>query len=141
MTYEFLSPGWLGALHGIISERVSQAAKAEPDVSFSVCETARQPPAHLSADGAALSWCCKVACGAVTFSTQPDDDVDLRVVGDYDALASLATLDTAGDPAREDDLRRRGEALVAAGRIEVVGAAARPASIGSFHDAIARLTR
>lgn len=141
MTYEFLSPGWLAALHGIISERVTQAAKAEPDLTFSVCETAHRPPAHLSADGGALSWCCKVVGGAVTFSTQADDDVDLRVVGDYHALASLAPLDTAGDPAREADLRQRCDALVAAGRIVVIGAAVRPASIGSFHDAIARLTR
>lgn len=141
MTYEFLSPGWLAALHGIISERVSQAAKAEPGLTFSVCETAFRPPAHLAADGAPLSWCCRVERGVVAFSTRPDEDVDLRVVGDYAALLSLATFDTADDPARQADLRRRGEALVAVGRIFVTGAADRPASIGSFHDAIARLTR
>ncbi|PZQ58281.1 MAG: hypothetical protein DI570_18155 [Phenylobacterium zucineum] len=140
VTYEFMSPPWLAALHGIISERVSQVARREPGMSFSVCEVARDPPAHLSPDGASLSWCCRVTQGLVTFSLEPAEDVDLRVEGDYAALASLAPIVVDDDPEAATRLREASDALVAAGRVRVSGAAVRPASIGSFHDAIARLT-
>jgi len=140
LAYEFMSPAWLAALHGVISERVGRAAGAEPDMTFSVCEVALDPPAHLSPDGAPLAWCCKVVRGQVAFTARPADDVDLKVEGDYAALASLAPIVVGDDPAAAERMRKAGEALVAAGRIRVRGAANRPESIGSFHDAIARLT-
>ena len=137
--YEFMSSTWFAALHGIIAERVARVA-ATVDVTFSVCEVALDPPRHLSPNGASLAWSYKVAGGEVVFSQVEADDVDLKIEGDYAALASLAPLVIGADPAAAEAYRAASEALVAAGRVRVREIAPRLPQIGSFHDAIAALT-
>lgn len=141
MRYAFLSREWLAALHGVIEERVGAVQRLRP-VSFSVAEVALRPPANIAPPGAdAIAWSCRVTDGQVAFALEDDPEAEVRVVGDYDALNSLAAIETdlAGGAER---MSERSEALIQAKRVTVFGSSAgRPAEIGSFHNVMARLTR
>jgi hypothetical protein len=108
---------------------------------MSICEVFTDPPAALSPDGAPIAWSCVVSGADVDFRMQARDDVAYKVVVDYDAVLPLGRYDTRGDPARAAELRAMGQALSASGKMVVTGARpAGPSALGSFHDAIARLT-
>jgi hypothetical protein len=51
--FNFCSPDWLAPYHGAMAACVAIAAVDAPDLSFSICELASDPPAHASA---AASW-------------------------------------------------------------------------------------
>lgn len=139
--YVFGSREWMAAFHGLVAERVAALAPANPDLTLSICEVFTNPPAALSPDGAPLAWSCVVSGGEVDFRPVARDDVAFKVVVDYDAVLPLGRYDTRGDPARAAELRAMGQALAASGKMTVTGVrASGPSALGSFHDAIAKLT-
>jgi hypothetical protein len=144
--YELASREWFAAMHALVSDRVSAALRLNPDLRTSACEVFLKPPPHLAPDGAdRLAWSYSVANGRLTFALEERDDVDLKIVGDYDAILPIARLRVGGDPQRQAELQAMSAELVQAGRLAFPRRAAPPEGLDphpfdTIHDAIARLT-
>jgi hypothetical protein len=128
-------------MHGMVSERVARLRFEIPDISWSICEVFTDPPVTLSPDGRPLAWHCVVSSGEVLFGDSEIDDVQFKVVADYDAILALGRYDTEGKPERAAELSQMGQALVRDGRMRLIGdRSKRDPRIGDFHDRIARVT-
>ena len=140
MKYTFATPEWFACLHGIIAERAAAVAVQHPDVRFSMCEVFHNVPTSLSNDGT-LAWHVVVRGAEVEFGTTERDDVDLKYFADFPAIVPLTRLDTGGSADRAAELTRIVEGMMSRGQLRIVGSRSPGAElIGSFHDAIARLT-
>lgn len=141
MRYAFASPGWMAFMHGLVIERVRRFQTEAPDIAWSICEVFTDPPAELSPDGAPLAWHCIVNNGEVTFGLTEVDDVEFKVVIDYDAVVPLGRYDTRGEPARQAELGAMAQVLRDSGKMRVIGdRSRRDPRVGDFHDLIARVT-
>lgn len=142
MKYEFCSREWLAAVHGMIRERVRLAAQTESGISFSICEVFHNAPPHIAADKEGrVAWHCYVTNGNVSFGHAEVNDTQIKVIGDYADFVPVARYNTMGDPERVAEFGAMTQRLLEENRAELIGSAAgRPASIGSFHDAIAQIT-
>jgi hypothetical protein len=141
MLYAFGSPGWMAFMHGLVVERVHRLRGEAPDIAWSICEVFTDPPRELSPNGAPLAWSCVVRDGAVQFEAADRDDVEFKVVVDYEAVVPLGRYDTRGDPDRRAELTGMSQALVASGKMRLVGdRSKRDPRVGDFHDIIARVT-
>lgn len=141
MRYEFAGPGWMAFMHGMMVERAARLATEPPEVAWSICEVFTDPPRDLSRNGRPLAWYAEVRGGQVEFGGTERDDVDVKIVADYNAVLPLARYDTRGDPARAAELAAAGQALRDQGLMTIVGdRAGRDPRVGNFHDAIARVT-
>ena len=141
MRYEFASPQWLAALHGIIVERADREAEVKPQLSMSICEVFTDAPARLAGPERRIVWSCVVQGGEIDFRLAERDDVRMKVVVPYDKVLALGRYDTRGDPARAAELAAIAAALRASGDMQTIGPHhPEPQAISSVHDAIARLT-
>jgi hypothetical protein len=141
MKYEFASPAWLAAIHGIISERAAQMMKQTPGLRMSICEAFTDAPPHLADVAGKIVWSCVIDDGVVDFRLAQRDDVRFKVAVDYAAVLPLGQFDTKGDPARQAELSRMSADLIERGVMKIVGQRdSDPRAMPSVHDAIARLT-
>jgi|ERR1700723_2440751 hypothetical protein len=141
MKYEFASPAWLAAIHGIISERAAWLIKDTPDLRMSICEVFTGAPAHLADQAGKIVWSCVIDGAGVDFRLAERDDVRFKVTVAYAAVLPLGRFDTKGDPERRVELSRMSADLIERGVMKIVGARdADPRAMPSVHDAIARLT-
>jgi hypothetical protein len=142
MKYEFLTGPWFAALHGIISEKARNAAKANPDFRYSTCEIFDGvPPELANMPGGKTAWYARVEGDKVEFGLAELDDTSFKALADYAAVLPLARFDTMGRADRTEELQARSAALVAEGRLTLLGSL--PSANECFsdlHDAIARLT-
>lgn len=139
--YEFASPQWIAFMHGMIVERVKRWKEDAPDLSWSICEVFTNPPEHLSPAGAPIAWSCIYNRGDLTFEASERDDVEFKVVVDYNAVLPLGRYDTAGCPARQKELADMAAHLRASGAMKVTGdRSQRDPRVGDLHDLIARVT-
>jgi hypothetical protein len=106
MKYEFASPAWCAAMHGLIAERVATEAKTRPDLVMSICEVFTDAPPHLADADGKVAWSCVVDGAEIDFRCSERDDVRVKVVGDYAAILPLGRYETRGDPDRAKDSRR-----------------------------------
>ncbi len=141
MKYEFASPAWLAAIHGIISERAARLMRETPDLRMSICEVFTDAPAHLANAGGRIVWSCVIDSGVVDFRLAERDDVRFKVTIDYAAVLPLGQFDTKGDPERQAELSRMSADLIDRGVMKIVGQRdSDPRAMPSVHDAIAQLT-
>lgn len=141
MRYEFASPAWCAALHGLIAERVVWEVKEKPNLSMSICEVFTDAPAHLADANGRAAWSCIVTCHTIDFRRTERDDVRFKVIGDYATILPLGRYDTRGEPTREAELARMAIGAVESGRMKLIGElTSNDQAITSIHDAIARLT-
>ena len=141
MKYEFASPAWLAAIHGIISERASSLMKETPALRMSICEVFTGAPRHLADDAGRIVWSCVIEEGVVDFRLAERDDTRFKVTVDYAAVLPLGRFDAKGDPERQTELSRMSAELIERGVMKIVGTRdSDPRAMPSVHDAIARLT-
>ncbi len=141
MKYEFASPEWCAALHGLIAERAAWEVKSKPNLRMSICEVFTGAPARFADTDGNAAWSCVINDGRVDFQRRVRDDVRFKVVGDYAAILPLGRYDTRGDPARAAELAAMALKVRESGGMTVIGERlADPQAITSIHDAIARLT-
>ncbi|MES2987352.1 MAG: hypothetical protein V4808_05570 [Pseudomonadota bacterium] len=139
--YAFGSREWLAFLHGIFRERAAQMKAAGGDVSFSMCEVFTDPPAEIANDADRLVWSCVITDGEVDFRTSERDDVNIKIIADYQACLPICRFDTQGDPARAAEMGAMMKKLREAGQIEVITQGSNGAgTMPSVHDATARVT-
>jgi hypothetical protein len=142
MKYEFGSPEWMIAIHGVIAGRAGVVGALHPELTFSMCEVYTDAPVHLSGADRKIAWHFRLMGWTVEFDASEADDVDYKVVCDYQGILPAGRFDTRGDPARLAELKAIGQALADAGKLKILGdPAKRPEVFGSTHDSIARLTR
>jgi hypothetical protein len=128
-------------MHGLVVERAARLRREAPGLGWSICEVFTAPPRELSPDGSPLAWHCVVRDGEVTFGDTETDDVEFKVIVDYEAVLPLGRYDTRGEPARQAELAAMAQALRDAGRMQVIGdRSGRDPRVGDFHDVIARVT-
>lgn len=140
MKYEFASKQWLAALHGLIVGRAGAMGAIDPYLSYSLCEVYTGTPTHISPTGK-LAWHYRVRGTEVEFHETESDDVDFKVVCDYQSILPAGRFDTKGDPERLSEMAAMGNKLEKDGKLERFGdPAKRPGSFRSLHDAIARMT-
>lgn len=141
LRYEFASPGWVAFMHGMVTERLQRFRTEAPDIAWSICEVFTDPPKHLSASGAPLAWSCIVRNGELIFEARERDDVEFKVIADYDAIVPLGRYDTMGDPERRTELSEMAARLQKSGVMKTMGdRSKRDPRVGDFHDLIARVT-
>jgi hypothetical protein len=141
MRYEFASPGWLAAIHGIISERAGQLIKETAGLRMSICEVFTDAPSHLADDAGRIVWSCVIDDGVVDFRLAERDDTRFKVTVDYAAVLPLGRFDTKGDPERQTELSRMSAELIEKGVMKVMGTRdSDPRAMPSVHDSIAKLT-
>jgi len=140
MKYAFATPEWFACLNGIAVERAAAVGAKHPDVRFSMCEVFNNVPTSLSNTGR-LAWHVVIRGTEVEFGTTERDDVDLKYIADFDAIRPLAHYDTQGSPERAAELGKLVADLTSRGLLKMSGSPSPGAAlIGSFHDAIVRLT-
>ncbi len=142
MKYAFASAEWFACLHGIISERAFAVGAAHPDLTYSICEVFIDAPADSPlTKGGQMAWYAVVKGQEVRFGLDEIDDVDFKVFIPFEEVPALARYDTRGDPDRAAELAGLVAEVVARGRFRSIGERSNSAEvIGSFHDAISRLT-
>jgi hypothetical protein len=87
---EFASAEWLTYLKKLFLARAATNPKTVDGVT---CEVYRNPPAHLLPAGkSVLAWTRTIRNGIATVSFEecPNEDADVKLVADYDALLPLA---------------------------------------------------
>jgi len=138
--YDFATPEWFACLHGIALERAASAYSRIPDVRFSMCEVLTNVPASLSPNGK-LAWHVVIRGPEVQFDTSERDDVDMKYLADFEAVKPLAHYDTEDKPERIAELGKLVEGLMKQEKLRLIGGRS-PGSdaVGSFHDAIVRVT-
>lgn len=145
MRYELASPGWLAATRRVLQSCLDTCVAEGLDTSeltFSICEVSDGAPAHLSPDGARVGWHCRVASGRiVAFESGEAENVDYRMIADYEGMKQMSAYDTEGDPERAKAYGELTRGLYAAGRIQLFGRMPRlPRPFIAWHDAMARQT-
>ena len=142
--YEFASPEWFACLHGIICERAAAVSRIHPDLTYSLCEVFLNAPASSPLrSGSIIAWHAIIRGAEVDFglSEVADTDVEFKVYIEFDEVPPLSRYDTKGDPARALELTSLVQDVIARGRCRMIGERPKASSImGTFHDAIARLT-
>ncbi|MEQ9590819.1 MAG: hypothetical protein RJS97_22960 [Parvibaculaceae bacterium] len=141
MTYEFGSAEWLAIMHATIAERARALIAAGEPANFSMCELFRDAPEHLSPNGQPIVWSCIVSDGHVDFQLCERTDVQIHVDASYPACADLARYDTKDDPDRASFLRISMDKLREKGELKLTLSEEYPNTMGSMHDAVARLTQ
>jgi hypothetical protein len=144
MKYEFASPAWCAAMHGLIAERVATEVKTKPDLALSICEVFTNAPPHMADADGKVAWSCVVDGANIDFRPSERDDVRFKVVGDYAAILPLGQYETRGEPDRARELAAMAAKVRESGAMTTItsGAPAKPDAqpLTSVHDAIARLT-
>lgn len=140
--HEFAGAGWVAEMRRIVGDLLRPHDLT--GIEYAFCEEFTDPPDHLRRDGApTIGWHLRIAGGRVEVGDTPIDDVDFKIVADYQAVLPLARAVFAGhpDPA---GLKRLLDDTVAAGKIRQEGDRSRaPGFFASLdlHDPIARLTK
>lgn len=134
---EFASPEWLDFLRKLL---LARAALVPVPVRVT-CEVYRDVPRHLSADGT-LAWTRRVdgANVTVTFDEAADTDAQVKLAGDYGALADLCRKVVGDEP---DMFEALFADAIAAGWVELLRNERDPDEPRDFtiHDILAVLTR
>jgi hypothetical protein len=140
--YEFCSPGWLAAYHGAMAACVAIAAVDTPDLSFSICELASDPPVHLSPDGQPCGFHCFVRDGVLErFGAGDAAGVERKIVIDYAVMIDICRFEIGRSRERAVAYREMTKAAYEAGQLHFEGEQPRlPAPFHRLHDAIARIT-
>lgn len=140
--FELASAAWFREAFRLFDE----AAKAHPEVEFSVCEVFRKVPEHLDPgpDGT-IAWHATIRGGRAVCAMGEVDAaaVDVKTVADWDAVLPAARYKIDfGDPA---DLARYQQLTAKAhaeGRIVRQGDVSKaPPSLFAVHNALAERTR
>jgi hypothetical protein len=138
---EFGSAAWIDALRVTIADALAAAGPEADEVSFSICEIYRDPPAHIVPETGVLGWHCRIVDRSLSFVLSPADDVDVVVDADYDALLPLARMIYGDDPEVHAERDRVFGRLLKDGRMRVRGDLdMRPAFLDGVHDTMARIT-
>ncbi len=136
---EFGSPAWYEMLKLLFKAMARLNPASIPPV---VCEIYRNAPPHLSETGR-LVCTVRTQNGSATMSFDecPDDEADLKVVADYDALLPMARFVITDE--NEADFARMMREAVEAGQVEMVQARWSPPSKPdhTMHNLVAALTR
>ena len=140
--YQFASPQWLAALHGLMAARASAAAVELADAEYSMCEVFTDvPPAVNPAPGGRVSWHTRMTGGVFTWALGEVDDVQRKVIADWKTILPLAQTVFADDAAAAVEAQSSVAAAVADGKVSVTGDfAGAPPVFANIHDEIARLT-
>jgi len=140
--YEFASPQWLAALHGIMAARASIYREELADCSFAACEVfTGVPPAVNDASDGRVAFHWRVRAGDFSWLLHEADDVDHKAVADWSSILPLARTVFAGDTAAAETAGRLHADVLAAGKLRVSGSlAGAPRVFAGVHDDIARLT-
>jgi hypothetical protein len=142
MKYRFASKEWFAALHAILCERARLMAETNPDFSYSICEVLTDVPDDLATmPGRRTAWHAIFRGRDVTFKREESDNVDVKNIADYESALPLGRFDTMGRPDRVATLQEMSRALIASGKLQIVGIP--PKGLGPLrpvHDSLARLT-
>jgi hypothetical protein len=105
---QFCSDAWLHRAQSVLSELVTKAGADLSGVSFSGCEVFTDPPANLRIEGTNRTyWYFRIGEGFAFASREDREDVDFRVVVDYQTALPRARTLHAQAPARTSDDRTR----------------------------------
>lgn len=137
--HPFASPAWIASLRRYLDQHATELGKRLEGRSFSVCEVYEHVPGQVNErDTIAISW--EVGPAGLRFEEIEREDVDLKVVAEWSAIAPLAEIAVRGDAGRAADLRRGMVAGLKGGTIRVVSRGASPAFMDRVHDDMADRT-
>ena len=135
----FASNAWLDALRSIMVQRAEAANGDLPD-GFSMCEVFTDVPAEVN-DSSRVAWHCRVADGAFAWELGEVDDVQRKIVADWETILPVARTVFAEDPAKAAEVQQAMAKALAEGKVSVTGGLGpQPTVFAAVHDEIARLT-
>jgi hypothetical protein len=146
--FEFGSAEWMHAVRGVFEKAVASAAESgelDDGFEFSICEVYNKVPSRINPTNR-VAWLMRVKHSTVSFVAEEADDVDFKLVGDYEVIGPLTRVmyDEAGVPPPEVM-----SAITTASREGTFKTEIRPAPAGQAitslfsgtHNAVVRLTR
>jgi hypothetical protein len=100
--FEFASTEWIQAVRKVFEQAVASAAESgelDDGFEFSICEVYNKVPSRINPTNR-VAWLMRVKHSTVTFVAEEGDDVDFKVVGDYEVIGPLTRVmyDEAGVP-------------------------------------------
>lgn len=140
--YEFGSPAWMAAVHGVWAAAIAIAARDMPTLTFSMSEAATDPPEHLGLGGAPSGWACFVREGALErFERVGASEAEFRITADYQILLGLCRYEVGEDPERKNVYDGMVRAAIETGKVRTEGQTGKLSTVfRELHDVIARLT-
>jgi hypothetical protein len=140
--YEFCSPEWLAAYHGAMAACVAVAAVDNPGLTFSICELASDPPAHLSPGGEPCGFHCFVRDGVLErFGAGDAGGAERKIVIDYAVMIDICRFELGRSRERASAYREMTKAAFEDGHVRAEGEQPRlPAPFHRLHDTIAGIT-
>ena len=129
--FEFGSKDWFRALESIMREEYAAAGPDAPR-RFVTSERLTDPPAHLAPAGESIGFTARFEDGALYWTDEPSEDVDVYLEATYDVLYRRMTR-SFGEvtPERTESM----QSLIDAGKVKASGDRAnRPAFMHGVHE-------
>ena len=132
----FPTAEWLDMLEG----QWKDFAKTQSDgQKFSICETYIGVPSHLSADGSdTVSFSAWLDGPNCRFTREASEDVDVKVVADYDFVSKLVRFVVT--PENQEEYQALSADAVREGKIKAQGDLSKAAFAQRLHNDVARRT-
>jgi hypothetical protein len=146
--FEFGSAEWIHAVRGVFEKAVASAAESgelDDGFEFSICELYNKVPSRINPTNR-VAWLMRVKHSILSFVAEEADDVDFKLVGDYEVIGPLTRVmyDEAGVPPPEVMSAITTASLEGTFKTEIRPARAGQAVTSLFsgtHNAIVRFTR
>ena len=90
--YSYGSPQWVKHAEKVINDLIKGAGDSADGVKYSVCEVYNDGPSHISNEKGEVAWYFKIKGKQVTVGTEEIDDVNFKLMGDYELLSQMSRL-------------------------------------------------
>jgi len=90
---EFGSKEYLDLAERFLKELTQEAGEQANDADYSMCEVYYNAPPHLALEGDRIAWHFRIKNNKINFGIGEVDDVDIKVMGDYQTLCHISKLE------------------------------------------------
>ncbi|MHA1728972.1 MAG: hypothetical protein ACTSWY_09595 [Promethearchaeota archaeon] len=138
---EFGSPQWVKYAEKIIRSLAEKARDFTKNTNFTMCETYENAPPHLADKNGKVAWYFRIKEGEITVNEGEIDDVDFKVIGDYQTIKKIAlfVVKSAED---EKQMNKVAQEAAEKDKFRIEGDTKKgPAFLVPLHNILAELTK
>ena len=137
---EFGNKKWMDLVKSLIIDLTQKAGEQAKNVDFSMCEVYSNAPKHLAVEKDRVAWHFRIKGNKVSFGIGEVDDVDMKVIGDYELLHQISTLIYENNnPSKASEILKE---PTKSGKFKFVGDMSKgPVFLSPLHNLIAERTK